>query len=30
VLLQVILASRPGGLLPGRPPKPIVGDHGGR
>ncbi len=30
VLLQVILASRPGGLLPGRPPKPIVGEHGGR
>jgi branched-chain amino acid transport system permease protein len=30
VLLQVILASRPTGLLPGRPPKPIVGEHGGR
>ena len=30
VLLQVILASRPGGLLPGKPPKPIVGEHGGR
>jgi len=30
VLLQVILASRPAGLLPGRPPKPIVGEYGGR
>lgn len=30
VLLQIILALRPEGLLPGRPPKPIVGEHGGR